>query len=218
LLNFHTRPAGGIGSWAAIFHGQGVGVDDKKDNLLRYFQKIDRGLAPLIKNERAPLVVAGVDYLLPIYRQASSYPHLLEQGIEGNPDRWSNQELHQRAWKVVQPHFEQAQRRALELYEQLAGTGRASADFSEIVPAAAAGRVEILLAARSKQAWGRFDTAQTHLEIHDPRQPGDEDLLELAVAHTLRHGQTVHALEDVPGGGPLAAIYRLPLAKRGRRP
>jgi serine/threonine-protein kinase len=41
---FHTRPAGGTGSWAQIFNGQGIGIDDFKDDLLRYFQQIDRGL------------------------------------------------------------------------------------------------------------------------------------------------------------------------------
>jgi hypothetical protein len=45
-LTFHTRPTSG-GSWGAIFEGHGVGIDDAKDDLLRYFQKIDRALHPL---------------------------------------------------------------------------------------------------------------------------------------------------------------------------
>ena len=69
------------GRHPAIFHGQGVGIDDEKDDLLRYFQHIDRGLYDLLRDETAPLVLAGVEYLFPIYQQANSYPHLLEQGI-----------------------------------------------------------------------------------------------------------------------------------------
>jgi hypothetical protein len=30
-------------------------------------------------------VLAGVEYLLPIYREANTYPHLLAEGIHGNP-------------------------------------------------------------------------------------------------------------------------------------
>src|SRR5262245_17949923 len=30
-LMYHTRPSGGLGSWAAIFNGQGVDVDTAKD-------------------------------------------------------------------------------------------------------------------------------------------------------------------------------------------
>jgi hypothetical protein len=70
VLTFHTRPTSG-GSWGAIFEGHGVGIDDEKDDLLRYFQQIDRGLHYVLREERAPLVLAAVDYLQPIYREAS---------------------------------------------------------------------------------------------------------------------------------------------------
>ncbi len=72
-LTFHTRPTSG-GTWGAIFSGHGVGIDDAKDDLLRYFQKIDRGLHDVLRAERWPLVLAGVGYLQPIYRQANTYP------------------------------------------------------------------------------------------------------------------------------------------------
>ena len=40
-----------------------MGVDERKDELLRYFQHIDRGLHALLREETAPLVLAGVEYL-----------------------------------------------------------------------------------------------------------------------------------------------------------
>jgi hypothetical protein len=57
------------------------------------------------------------------------------------------------------------------------------------------------------------------MELHAQREAGDEDLLNVAAIHTLRHGNTVFALppDGVPGGGPLAAIYHLPLPKHGKR-
>lgn len=220
MLTFHTRPAGGLGSWAAIYHGHGVGIDDKKDDILRYFQKIDHGLHPLLKNELAPLVLAGVDYLLPIYRKANTYAHLFEQGISGNPDQLSNQELHDKAWPLVQPHFQQVQKKALAQYEQLAGTGRTASGVAAVLPAACQGQIETLLVARGQLCWGRFDPATHLVEEHEQIESGDEDLLNLAIVHTLRHGRTVHVLdaEQMPAGTLVAAVFCLPLAKRGRRP
>jgi hypothetical protein len=218
-LTFHTRPTGG-GGWGAIFHGHGVGIDDAKDDLLRYFQQIDRGLHGLLREERAPLLLAAVDYLQPLYRKANSYPHLLEQGIEGNPDRLSARELHDRAWPLVRPLFEQAQQRAAAQYRQLAGTGHASGDLEAVVAAAHAGRVETLFVALGRQVWGLFDPSAGRVERHDQASPGDVDLLDFAAAQTLKHGRTVYAVEprQVPSGADVAAIFCLPLPKHGKRP
>jgi hypothetical protein len=218
VLTFHARPVGGIGSWGAIFSGHGVGIDDAKDDLLRYFQKIERGLHPLLREEKAPLLLAAVDYLLPLYRKANTYPRLLDEGVEGNPDRLSNKELHARAWELVGPRFHRAQEGAVAQYRQLAGTGRTTRELQEVVPAAFAGQVETLMLARGRQQWGTFDTASLRVEEHDWAEPGDEDLLNLAAVHTLRHGQTVFAVEpgEVPEGGLAAAVFCLPLPKRGR--
>ena len=82
-LQFHTgTPQGGSGGRAAIFHGQGAGNDDAKDNILRYFRKVNDGLQQLLKNQKCPLVLVGVDYLLPIYKQANSYSDLIDEGIK----------------------------------------------------------------------------------------------------------------------------------------
>jgi hypothetical protein len=192
-----------------------VGIDDVKDDLLRYFQQVDRGLHDVLRTERDPLVLASVEYLWPIYRQANTYPHLLEQGIAGSPDRLTDPELHARAWALVQPHFQQAQRKAAALYDQLAGTGRTAKDLAEVVRAASEGRIEVLFVAWGQERWGTF-TASTGVTVHEEAEPGDEDLLNLAAVHTLRHDGTVYVVppEEVPGGGLLAGIYWLPQAQR----
>jgi hypothetical protein len=226
-LTFHTRPTSG-GTWGAIFEGHGVGIDDEKDDLLRYFQRIDRGLHEVLREERAPLVLAAVDYLQPIYREASTYPHLLAKGIEGNPEPLSEKELHDRAWAIVGPQFQEDVRQAVALYHQAVAhfqpaipARRATADVNEIIPAAYRGEFEILFVALGKHLWGVLDPGRGEVTVHDPPQPGDEDLSNLAAIHTLRHGHTAYALrwEDMPTGSPLAAIYHLPLPKHpGKRP
>src|SRR5581483_3548913 len=148
MLTFHSRPAGGAGSWGAIFSGHGVGIDDKKDDLLLYFQKIDHGLRRVLRGEHAPLLLAAVEYLRPIYSKANSYAHFLDAGLEGSPDRLSERELHERAWAVVGPRFAGVQAKALAQFEQLAGTGRTSTDLAHLIPAASRGEVETLFVAQ----------------------------------------------------------------------
>ncbi|HSK85130.1 MAG TPA: hypothetical protein VK902_17285 [Rubrobacter sp.] len=199
-LQFHTGTSGGArGGRAAVFHGHGAN-DDPKDDILRYFRRIDRGVADLLKGREAPLVLAGVDYLLPIYREASTYPRLVDGGVTGNPEELSAEELHERAWKTVEPLFSEAEREATARYAELAGTDRTSRDVREIVSAAYYGRVEALFAASGARRWGAFDPATGEVDLHDEPETGDGDLLDFAAVQTFLNGGVVYvrAPDEMP--------------------
>jgi len=210
-LQFHTGTQGrGGGKRAAMFHGQGVGVDDNKSNIWRYCLMINDGLHKLLRDEHAPLVLAGVDYLLPIYREANGYPHLLETCITGNPDVLSADELHSKAWEIVQPHFKQEQEEAMAKYSRLAGTGLASGDLREIVPAAYFGRVESVFLPVGKPIWGSFDPQKSEIDLHAEAQPGDQDLLDLVAIQTFTNGGAVYVVEpgQIANKQLAAAVFR----------
>jgi hypothetical protein len=206
-LHTGTAPRGGRGP--AVFHSQGASVDNK-DLILRFFQQVDRGLQKHLSRERAPLVLAGVDYLFPIYREANTYPHILEQGIPGNPDEVRSEELHQQAWEIVQPVLEKTVDNAAAQYDGLVGTGRSSNDVREVVQAAYYGRVDSLFVALGVHLWGSFDPNSDKVVIDREHKPGNEDLLDLSAVHTLLKGGTVYAVDadKVPDDGLMAAIYR----------
>ena len=214
-FQFHTmtRTPGGKGERPAIFHGHGVAsADDPKDYISRYFHRVDESLHDLLRDEQAPLVLAGVDYLLPIYREANTYPHLVDEGIEGNPEELRAEELHGRAWTIVQPLFLAEQEEAAAQYRQLAGAGseQASHKLKEVVPAGYYGRVETLFVAVGLQQWGTFDPATNTVQVHEETEPGDEDLLDFAAIQTLLNNGTVYAVEPekVPDEALLAAVFR----------
>ncbi len=210
-LQFHTgTPQGGSGSRAAIFHGHGAGNDDEKENILRYFRLVDKGLQDLLKGHACPLVLAGVDYLLPIYKQANSYPNLIYEGVTGNPDQLKAEELHAQAWQVVQPYFEGAKDEAVAYYQANLGTGKTASSIQEVVPAAYYQRIESLFIPVGNQKWGMFNSETSNVEIHSEQEPGDEDLMDLAALHTILNGGTVYAVapEQVPGNAQLAAVLR----------
>jgi hypothetical protein len=211
-FQFHTttRTPGGRGERPAAFHGHGVGANDAKTDILRYFHRVDEGLQDLLHDEQSPLVLAGVDYLLPIYREANTHPRLVDEGIEGNPEEMRAEELHRQAWAIVHPLFLAAQKEAVAQYERLAGTGQTSNDVREIVPAAYHGRVQTLFVAVGLQQWGSFDPGTNAIRLREEAEPSDEDLLDFAAVQTFLNGGTVYAVEPekVPAETPLAAVFR----------
>ncbi len=208
-LQFHTGTSGGADR-TAMFHGHGAGNDYRKDELLRYFRRVDSGLQELLKTQRAPLVLVGVDYLLPIYHQANTYPYLLDEGITRNPDELKAEELHAQVWKIVQPHFEQAIQEAEERYQTLVGTGKTAANIQEIVSAAYYQRIESLFVTVGQQKWGRFNSETGTVQVLCEPEPGDQDLMDLAALHTILNRGAVYAVEpeEVPGNAPIAAVLR----------
>ena len=210
-LQFRTRmPATAQGKGTAIYYGSGAGGEDSKNEILRYFQQVDRGIGELLRGEKTPLVLAGVEYLFPIYKEASTHPFLAEEGILGNPEGLRDEELHEKALKVLDPFFRKQKEEAADRFRQAVGTGKASGDLREIVPAAYEGRVDSLFVTVGLQRWGRFDPAAHAVELHPDFVEGDEDLLDFAAVHTFVNGGAVYASgpDQMPDKNPLAALFR----------
>jgi hypothetical protein len=180
--------------------------------LRKYFRRVDEALRGVLTAERAPLILAAVDYLHPIYRDANTYAHLYEKGVEGNPDELSAEELHRKAWELVAPTFQKPQEEAASRYLALRGreSPQASDDIAAIVAAAHHGRVETLFVAVGVQRWGAYDATSAKVTAHDARKPRDADLLDLAAVETLTKDGTVYVVPPagVPGKGEAAAILR----------
>lgn len=220
-LQFHSRtsPVPGTGSQAgalkgggrrnAMFHGHGTG-DDEKTNLGRYFMLVDKGLQPVLRDEKAPLVLAGVDYLLPIFREASSYGDIMADAVSGHPGDMAERDLHERAWAIAEPFFQASRTEAAAAFERLHHAGRASRDINKIAPAAAYGRIETLFTALGERRWGRFDREHDCVVLHREEQPGDADLLDFCAVQTYLNRGAVHVVERarIPGGTRLAAVFR----------
>ena len=213
-VDFHTG-AGNMGredKRQAVFHGHGLKQAEEKTNILRYFQKIDRGLKDLLEEQTILMVLAGVDYLLPIYHKANTYQRLLEKGLEGNPEELNEKELHRLAWSLVEPIFKEEQKQMLEQFKQLHGqqSDRASDDLKTVVKAANFGQVETLFVPFGVQRWGRYDAQQNKVIIEKKPTLENEDLLDFAAIHTLFNSGKVYVVQPdkLPGDGKLAAILR----------
>src|SRR5690606_31856786 len=102
-----------------------------------------------------PLVLAAVDYYLPLFKQASDHPAIADQAVAGNPDALSAAELHEAAWPVVAPIFDAGRHDAAARLHAAGGTGTTAADLDDVVLAAHDGQVDILFADPTRPVWGR---------------------------------------------------------------
>jgi hypothetical protein len=210
-LQWHTgtAPAPRGGRRAAVFHGHG-GESDEKASIERFFRQVDAGVRELLRADEAPVVLAGVDYLLPLYGGVSDLRTITAQGIMGNPETLAERELHRQAWEIAAPLLAAPRREVLEGYRANLGRGLASNNLLEIVPAIFDGRVKGTVVALDAHAWGRYDPAAHKVRLDNAQTGENEDLIEVAAEQTLLHGGRLFALreDEMPDGAQVVAVYR----------
>jgi len=199
------------GTPTAKFHAGGEAPQDVRENQLKeWLREVANGTARQLGGDTAPLVVAADERNLGHFRACCSYPHLLDDGIAEHPEALDEEQLHRRAWALVEPVFAERVREAQEHFASLAGEGheRAPHDVPSIVQAAMNGRIDVLFVAEDAQVVGRVNPGTGKGEIC--RDGEGEDLLDRATAEALATGAFVYSLpkEQVPGGHAAAAILR----------
>lgn len=202
-LNVHGGSHLGVDRITGTLHGSPSARDLRKQQLLRYFRFVDEALWSVLHDETAPLLVAGADHELAVYREANRYPHLAGTVDVGNPERLDNADLHDKVWPVAAAVLD-APRRAL--VERVGASPESLTSIPAIVAACREGRVAALLAQPTRLRWGRIDAAEGHLE----RRPGDIELVSAAIGAALAQGAAIYpaAPGELPGDVSVAAVAR----------
>jgi hypothetical protein len=200
---------GDHGKQAAVFHGQGAERDAAKEDLARFFRIVDAALHDVLRDDQAPLFLAGVQYLAPIFRDVSSYPQIADEVLPGNPEHLSGMQLHERAWPLMVRRIDALRQSAAARYRELAGTGKASSSIRRIVPTAFQGQIESLFVDRGSHQWGTFDAATGDVQLRAAPGPDTDDLLDFAATQTaLNRGQVFAMDRDEMPAHAVAAVFR----------
>lgn len=205
--NIQLHGSGSSGS-SELFHGQGGSADAEKNELTKYFRAIDRTLHPFLADKRDILILAAVDRNAALYREINTYPHLAKTSILCNPKNRTITGLFGKAFEAARPHLQQTKNNAIASFVQ-AEPSITSTDPVIIVAAARQGKIQLLLAQKNSHIWGAISPLG-EIDIHQNRQPVDDDLVDAAVVGTFLHRGTAFVIEQevMPQKSALCAILR----------
>ncbi len=202
--------SGQEGGGTAMYHGQGAGKDDKKDEIKKFFRAVDKGLMNILNDRNAPLVLACVDHYYPVYREVTNYNHLFDEFIGGNPDEEDPILLHEKAWMILENHFRQERETRTERYRDSSSGGKTSADPEKVIPAAVDGRIDTLFLQRDTDHYGYYDPKKRVI-IEDKERNSRVSLYNLAAMNTLKNGGQVYlsSPDEMPvAGTEINALFR----------
>ncbi len=92
------------GKGSEAYHNQYNVAEVDKKMLLTFFRLIDKRLHKLLMKNRRPLVIAGTNYLLPIYRKVNTYDNLIPGGIIGDVKLGDVNSLRDKAVAMVEKY------------------------------------------------------------------------------------------------------------------
>lgn len=193
-------------------HGYDAANRDDKNEILRFFRAVDKGINEILNNETVPLVVACQDYFFPIYQEASRYKNLFQKSVPGNPeaDHESYLDLHAAALDVLEPHFRKEREEKMTQFREL-NPSRTSSRISEIIPAIYEGKVDTLFLQNREDIWGDFNEKMASVDVHDEKRNGSVSLMNLAAVKVIEQNGKVYLMEDefMPDkNAKMNAVYR----------
>lgn len=205
------NPSGNRGG--ATFHGHGDSPSDNDHLIKEYFRNLNEGLSHFIRNDKTPVVLAAVDYLHPIFKDAAKSFNIYEKGIVGNYERSHPNELHEKSLEILMPYWDEQIQQLRDKYQEMAGTGKASYQIDDIAPAALDGRIDTLFVVKGTHKWGVINREDNSVTLHDEKRENDKDLVSKAAIDTILNGGQAYYVdreqlpEDVEDA-ELAAVFR----------
>ncbi len=203
---------GGRGNSNQVYFGRGGQTGDEVEDLKAYFDRVDAGVSDYLCDDRAPLLLGGVDELMPIYERANAYAHLYTNGhVSGNLEEMSMGMLHEKAWSVISGYFGAQAERDQKLYGDNLAKGEAGMELRNIVPAAINGRIAALWLNRTRYAYGEYRTETNDIKIMTDEDKNATELFNLAAVRAFESGARVYNVDQdaLPAdGSDICAIYR----------
>jgi hypothetical protein len=203
----------GAGGATRLPGGQGVNTSAQRDEAHRdFFRAVDEKFGALQKEERLPLVVAGVDRYLAFFREVSRHTADIAGTVEGNYDTASEYEIARLVWPVMQNYLAGQRTETLTRLDAAVGAQRCSSAIGEVWRMAKEGRGDTLLVEQDFHSPATVDeTGLILTPAEDATAPGviDDAVDEVIEEVMLKGGSAVFV-----DNGALAQHQRIALILR----
>lgn len=209
-VQVHSTPAGKSTGNDATYHGHGNIADERRHKKMveEFINEVAKGVDKRLDGQKAPLVLAGVEFVRTFYRQHSSYKNVMKEGIDAKFKQLNIRKLHDEAWSLVEPNIHKETEECLGRYMNLVNSELTSTEIREIVPAAEMDRIDTLLVDINKQVTGIYNKDLREVSIKVSDKTDVEDLLNLAVIYSIENRARVCPISSEKIGAPAAAIFR----------
>lgn len=192
--------------------GRLQGTEGQKVRMREYAQSIARAIRPTVLASSRPLIIAGTEPLASIYRSVSTFPRLTDAVIAGNPEERSDDDLAAAARPILDELYAAELATLADRFGSNAAHGRAVTDLTDVARAATSNAIDTLLFDIDQKVSGTVDDESGLVTLSDDDDAINYGVVDEIVRRALLSDARVFAVraDQVPGGGPVAALVRFP--------
>ena len=189
------------------------GSEGQKVRMRQYARKVDGALRHVLVGRDQPLILAATQPLDAIFRSVNTYPHLAEQGLRGNPDTVTDEEIDHEARTVLDGIYAAELAELRSLFEARSAQGRGASEIGDVARAATFGAVDTLFVDIDAKLPGTVDPDSGAVSLDEDGDPDDAGVVDEIARRVILSSGRVLAVRsaDVPGAEPVAAILRYPV-------
>ena len=191
-------------------HGRVQGDEGRKLRVREYVRAIDHELRSVLTGRETPLILAAAEPTASLYRSVNNYHKLLDEGIPGNPEEMTDEQIAQATRAVLDGYYAQQLAETRKQFDDLRSKGRAQVEISDVARSATFGRIETLLVDIEGIVPGTIDPDSGTVTLAELNGNHEYGVVDEIARRALLTGAKVLAVRsaDVPDEVPAAAILR----------
>lgn len=212
----YTEPHLNLGAYGGatgsyMYHGHGSRKDEIDKDTERFFRYVDKLVLDKFSNpEKIPLILIGLTEHHGLFRNITSNPHLMEDGILKDYEALDIEEMRNEAWKVMEPYYLNKTKELVDRFKMEQAKFLATDDLAQIARAILEGRVDTLLVEADKIYPGKINEETGEIIRDKLENPEFDDLLDdmAELVFKLNGNVVVLPKERMPSDTGAAAIYK----------
>lgn len=175
---------------AGIFNMNESRKDEQDAMTKSFLLAIDKKLLESLNKENIPVMLAGADNIISLYKSISKYPNIWDCAIEGNVDNLSIAQLHTKSLTTLKKQSDLNIESTINKINEQRNLGKGSNEFSNIFEAAIAGKVGKLVLKIGYKVWGSHQDNKLNVSLR--KTSSDEDLVNQLMCIVLSTGGEVY--------------------------
>lgn len=193
---------------AGVYYGTGSSDEVQENEIERFFRAVSEAiLEQYSRPTHLPLILAALPENQTLFRRIDRNPYLIADEVTVHPDALSLDDLRERAWRAMEPHYRARLAGLVEMFGAARSKELGDDDLARVAANAVAARVGTLLTEADRHIQGRIHPESGELNLGGD---GVDDVLDDLAELVLRYGGQVVIVpnEQMPTRTGVAAIYR----------